>query len=126
MSNMSNNMKKFWIMFLLAPHVYRLYSSSYSMLLTDWPNKKDLHTYLSFYLPIYLPQRAPFDIKLFWFKIFRNEKIGRFHDILTPNLYIRVFPNGDVLYSIRWIYLIILFSKLWKENLDGLAIYISR
>merc|ERR1719158_1766585 len=32
---------------------------------------------------------------------FRNEKIGRFHDILTPNLYIRVFPNGDVLYSIR-------------------------
>ena len=35
--------------------------------------------------------------------IFRNEKIGRFHEILTPNLYIRVFPNGDVLYSIRWI-----------------------
>jgi len=32
---------------------------------------------------------------------FRNEKIGRFHEILTPNLYIRVFPNGDVLYSIR-------------------------
>ena len=35
---------------------------------------------------------------------FRNEKIGRFHEILTPNLYIRVFPNGDVLYSIRWIF----------------------
>jgi len=32
---------------------------------------------------------------------FRNEKIARFHNILTPNLYIRVFPNGDVLYSIR-------------------------
>lgn len=32
---------------------------------------------------------------------FRNEKIGRFHDILQPNLYVRVFPNGDVLYSIR-------------------------
>jgi len=32
---------------------------------------------------------------------FRNEKIGAFHSILTPNLYIRVFPNGDVLYSIR-------------------------
>ena len=32
---------------------------------------------------------------------FRNEKIGRFHTILTPNLYVRVFPNGDVLYSIR-------------------------
>ena len=32
---------------------------------------------------------------------FRNEKIGQFHNILTPNLYIRVFPDGDVLYSIR-------------------------
>merc|ERR1719233_628042 len=32
---------------------------------------------------------------------FRNEKIGRFHKILTPNLYVRVFPGGDVLYSIR-------------------------
>ena len=32
---------------------------------------------------------------------FRNEKIGRFHKILAPNLYIRVYPNGDVLYSIR-------------------------
>ena len=32
---------------------------------------------------------------------FRNEKIGRVHTILTPNLYVRVFPNGDVLYSIR-------------------------
>ena len=32
---------------------------------------------------------------------FRNEKIGRFHSILTPNLYVRVFPGGDVLYSIR-------------------------
>ena len=34
---------------------------------------------------------------------FRNEKIGRFHTILTPNLYVRVFPDGDVLYSIRWV-----------------------
>ena len=32
---------------------------------------------------------------------FRNEKIGRSHKILAPNLYIRLFPNGDVLYSIR-------------------------
>ena len=32
---------------------------------------------------------------------FRNEKVGRFHNILQPNLYVRVFPNGDVLYSIR-------------------------
>ena len=34
---------------------------------------------------------------------FRNEKIGAFHTILTPNLYIRVYPDGDVLYSIRWV-----------------------
>ena len=33
---------------------------------------------------------------------FRNEKIGAFHNILTPNLYIRVYPDGDVLYSIRY------------------------
>jgi len=32
---------------------------------------------------------------------FRNEKVGRFHNILQPNLYVRVFPDGDVLYSIR-------------------------
>ena len=32
---------------------------------------------------------------------FRNEKFGQFHNILTPNLYIRVYPDGDVLYSIR-------------------------
>ena len=33
---------------------------------------------------------------------FRNEKEAKFHDIIQPNLYVRVFPNGDVLYSIRW------------------------
>jgi len=32
---------------------------------------------------------------------FRNEKTGVLHDMLTPNLYIRIYPNGDVLYSIR-------------------------
>ena len=32
---------------------------------------------------------------------FRNEKEGAFHDVILPNLYIRIFPNGDVLYSIR-------------------------
>ena len=34
---------------------------------------------------------------------FRNEKIGSFHTILQPNLYIRIFPDGTVLYSIRWV-----------------------
>ena len=33
---------------------------------------------------------------------FRNEKQGQFHNIIQPNLYIRVFPNGDILYSIRY------------------------
>ena len=33
---------------------------------------------------------------------FRNEKIGAFHTILQPNLYIRIFPDGTVLYSIRY------------------------
>ena len=33
---------------------------------------------------------------------FRNEKDGKFHDIIQPNLYVRVFPDGDVLYSIRF------------------------
>ena len=32
---------------------------------------------------------------------FRNEKEGRFHNILVPNVYIRIFPEGYVLYSIR-------------------------
>ena len=32
---------------------------------------------------------------------FRNEKHGHFHSILVNNVYVRVFPNGDVLYSIR-------------------------
>ena len=35
---------------------------------------------------------------------FRNEKEARFQKILDPNLYIRVFPDGDVLYSIRWLH----------------------
>ena len=43
------------------------------------------------------------DVRKIWQpdSFFRNEKIGRFHDILTPNLYVRIHPNGDVLYSIR-------------------------
>ena len=33
---------------------------------------------------------------------FRNEKEGRLHDILVPNVYVRIFPDGLVLYSIRY------------------------
>ena len=32
---------------------------------------------------------------------FSNEKEGHFHNIIVPNVYIRIFPNGSVLYSIR-------------------------
>ena len=44
------------------------------------------------------------DAKKVWMPdtFFRNEKIGRFHNILAPNMYVRIFPNGDILYSIRW------------------------
>ncbi|XP_047489524.1 glutamate-gated chloride channel-like isoform X1 [Penaeus indicus] len=32
---------------------------------------------------------------------FKNEKMGHFHDIILPNVYLRIYPNGGVLYSIR-------------------------
>jgi len=32
---------------------------------------------------------------------FANEREGHFHDIIVPNVYIRIFPNGKILYSIR-------------------------
>ncbi|XP_073998267.1 glycine receptor alpha 1 isoform X5 [Rhodnius prolixus] len=32
---------------------------------------------------------------------FSNEKDGHFHNIIMPNVYIRIFPYGSVLYSIR-------------------------
>lgn len=32
---------------------------------------------------------------------FSNEKEGHFHNIIMPNVYIRIFPYGSVLYSIR-------------------------
>jgi len=43
------------------------------------------------------------DAKKVWMPdtFFRNEKEGRFHNILVPNVYIRIFPDGNVLYSIR-------------------------
>ena len=50
------------------------------------------------------------DAKKVWMPdtFFRNEKEGRFHNILVPNVYIRIFPNGNVLYSIRWVLEILL------------------
>jgi anionic glutamate receptor len=49
---------------------------------------------------------------------FRNEKIGQFHNILTPNLYIRVFPDGDVLYSIRCADCFILVFQLLSQRIS--------
>ena len=33
---------------------------------------------------------------------FRNEKEARRHEIIVPNVYVRIFPNGEILYSIRF------------------------
>ena len=32
---------------------------------------------------------------------FSNEREGHFHTIIVPNVYVRIFPDGWVLYSIR-------------------------
>ncbi|KAH9388852.1 Glycine receptor subunit alpha-3 [Tyrophagus putrescentiae] len=32
---------------------------------------------------------------------FKNEKDGHYHTIIMPNILLRIYPNGDVLYSIR-------------------------
>ena len=32
---------------------------------------------------------------------FSNEKEGHFHDIIMPNVLLRIFPDGGILYSIR-------------------------
>lgn len=32
---------------------------------------------------------------------FKNEKEGHFHEIIMPNVLLRIYPGGDVLYSIR-------------------------
>lgn len=34
---------------------------------------------------------------------FRNEKEARKHEIIVPNVYVRIFPNGEILYSIRYV-----------------------
>ena len=59
---------------------------------------------------------------------FRNEKIGAFHNILTPNLYIRVYPDGDVLYSIRYIinYVQRIFANDKKISTSVLQQFLSR
>ena len=45
------------------------------------------------------------DASMVWMPVtfFRNEKIGSFQTMLKPNLYIRIFPDGSIPYSIRWV-----------------------
>ena len=35
---------------------------------------------------------------------FRNEKEAKKHEIIVPNVYVRIYPNGDILYSIRFVF----------------------
>ena len=37
---------------------------------------------------------------------FRNEKEAKKHEIIVPNVYVRIYPNGDILYSIRYLFTI--------------------
>lgn len=32
---------------------------------------------------------------------FSNEKKGHFHNLIMPNVLLRIYPNGEVLYSVR-------------------------
>lgn len=51
---------------------------------------------------------------------FSNEKEGHFHNIIMPNVYIRIFPYGSVLYSIRWVFIMIRDEK--DYNLSSLFV----
>ncbi len=47
---------------------------------------------------------------------FRNEKEARKHEIIVPNVYVRIFPDGEILYSIRLAYRKILV-ELYSYNI---------
>ena len=64
---------------------------------------------------IYHRGTTPFEAFLFS----RNEKIGSFHNILQPNLYIRIFPDGMILYSIRFNSLNSLYMKYKLNSLHS-------
>ena len=51
---------------------------------------------------------------------FQNEKTGHFHNIIVPNVYVRIYPNGKVLYSIRSV--LSLYSKYVRSNVSKLNI----
>ncbi len=53
---------------------------------------------------------------------FRNEKEARKHEIIVPNVYVRIFPDGEILYSIRLAYrnlLVYILAIIILVNLSG-------
>ena len=50
---------------------------------------------------LFLIKHMSLDLLLCFYNTF-NLFVVRFHDILVPNVYIRIFPDGYVLYSIRY------------------------
>jgi hypothetical protein len=67
------------------------------------------------------------DAKKVWMPdtFFRNEKEGRFHNILVPNVYIRIFPEGNVLYSIRYARYLNMFYNSNICMRKGMSVYSS-
>ena len=58
---------------------------------------------------------------------FQNEKLGHFHNIIVPNVYVRIFPSGRVLYSIRLIHMAQIsqvFSKLYYISFYNIILII--
>ena len=55
---------------------------------------------------------------------FQNEKTGHFHNIIVPNVYVRIFPDGKVLYSIRSVCheCISQYSKNFRSNVSKLNV----
>ena len=45
-----------------------------------------------------------------------------FHNIIVPNVYVRIYPNGKVLYSIRSVLSLYLYSKYVRSNVSKLNI----
>lgn len=56
---------------------------------------------------------------------FANEKGANFHEVTTDNKLLRIFQNGNVLYSIRWpvIFVVLFYSESgWIKPLSALQI----
>ena len=48
---------------------------------------------------------------------FRNEKEAKKHEIIVPNVYVRIYPNGDILYSIRFAFPLSVLKVCIQGNL---------